>query len=276
MAAPVRASDGNPPMLLLHAGGLDRTSWDEVVARIPGFARAVAIDLPGVPADTGFGSGPGSVDRDFVPGLADHVADRIAALGLHRPHVVGHSLGAAVALELACRVDVAAVTAFCPIGFHATSRTSLCGAKVRALMRVLRALRPATRGRLLDSPAFHRAVMAGLSARPAAIQADVAAADVNSIVSSDLVALTHFACQYVFTAPERLEHTPVNLVWADQDRVVPKCDAQRAERAVPHARHMAILGCGHLIMRDDPDGTAAIIHACHSQLMRDHQRRSAR
>jgi len=249
----------------LHAPGLDRTSWDDVVARIPGFARSIALDLPG----------PATHDRAAVPALADHVAGRIAAFGLHRPHVVGHSLGAAVALELACRVPVAAVTAFCTIGFHSTIRTAMCGTKMRAMMRVLRAFGPEARRRLLASPLFHRMIMSNLSARPSAIHADIAAADVNSIVGSDPGVLADFACQYAFPAPERLAGTPVNLVWADQDRVVARCDARHAARLVPHARHTAMLGCGHLVMRDDPDGTAAIVHACHSHLMRDLQRRTS-
>lgn len=261
MAAPVRDKDGNPTMLLLHAAGLDRTSWDDVVVRIPGFARTVAIDLPSVP-----------YGQDAVPVLAEHVARRITELRLHRPHVVGHSMGASVALELACRVPVAAVTAFCPIGFH--PRTSMCGAKMRALMRVARS--SVFRGRVLDSPWFHRVIMSGLSARASSLSAQVVAADVNSIVSSDVVALTEFACRYGFVGAERLAGTPVNLVWADRDRVVPWCDARRAARVVPHARHTALVDCGHLVMRDDPDGTAAVVHACHSQLMRDLQRRAAR
>lgn len=234
-----------------------------MVARIPGFARTVAIDLPG----------PAAYDHDAVPALADHVAGRVAALGLRRPHVVGHSLGAAVALELACRVPVAAVTAFCTIGFHATTRTAMCGSKMRALTRVMRAAGPAVRRQVLASPLFHRLIMANLSARPSAIEAAVAAADVNSIVGSDLAVLADFACRYVLAAPERLAGTPVNLVWADQDRVVSRCDARHAAKLVPHARHTAIVGSGHLVMRDDPDGTAAIVHSCHSHLMRDLQRR---
>ncbi len=255
-------SDGNPTLLLLHAAGLDRTSWDDVIVRIPGFARTVAVDLPAV-----------RYDEDAVPALAAHVAQRIAELGVRRPHVVGHSLGASVALELACRVPVAAVTGFCTIGFH--SRTAMCGTKVRALMRVVRAAGPAVRRRLLDSRTFHRVIMSGLSARPAAIEASVAAADVGSLVDSDLVALTRFACRYLVSGAERLAGTPVNLVWAGQDRIVPPCDARRAARMVPHARHTAIVDAGHLVMRDDPDGTAAVVHACHSQLMRDLQRRAA-
>ncbi|MFC4855458.1 alpha/beta fold hydrolase [Actinophytocola glycyrrhizae] len=266
MAAPVRKTDGNPTLLLLHAAGLDRTSWDDVVDRIPGFARTVAIDLPD----------PVTHDRNAVPALADHVARRLTGLGVHRPHVVGHSLGAAVALELACRVPVAAVTGFCTIGFHATTRTAMCGTKVRTLMRLVRAAGPTVRRRLLDSPVFHRVVMSVLSARPSAIEAGVAAADVNSIVGSDLEVLADFACRYVLADPGRLAGTPVNLVWADQDRVVPRCDARHAARLLPHARQMAIMDCGHLVMRDDPDGTAAVVHACHSHLMRELQRQAAR
>ncbi|WP_459712834.1 alpha/beta fold hydrolase [Actinophytocola sp. KF-1] len=258
----VLESDGNPTLLLLHAAGLDRTSWDDVIVRIPGFARTVAIDLPEV-----------AYDRNAVPLLAEHVAARITELGLHRPHVVGHSLGASVALELACRVPVAAVTGFCALGFH--TRTAMCATKMRALMGVVRAAGPVVRQRLLDSRAFHRVIMSGLSARPSAIEAAVVAADVNSLVGSDLVALTRFACRYTFVGAERLAATPVNLVWARQDRVVPPCDARRAARLVPHARHTAIVDAGHLVMRDDPDGTAAVVHACHSQLMRDLQRRAA-
>lgn len=255
----MRDQDGNPTMLLLHAAGLDRTSWDDVVVRIPGFARTVAIDLP-----------PVAYGQDAVRELASHVAQRMAEMRLQRPHVVGHSMGASVALELACRVPVAAVTAFCPIGFH--PRTSLCGAKMRVLMRMARVFRR----RMLDSPWFHRVIMSGLSARASSLSASVVAADVQSIVSSDVVALTEFACRYAFAGAERLAGTPVNLVWADRDRVVPWCDARRAARVVPHARHTALVDCGHLVMRDDPDGTAAVVHACHSQLMRDLQRRAAR
>ncbi|MFI7675999.1 alpha/beta fold hydrolase [Actinophytocola sp. NPDC049390] len=254
-------SDGNPTLLLLHGAGLDRTSWDDVIVRIPGFARTVAIDLPEV-----------EYDRDAVPLLAEHVAGRITELGLHRPHVVGHSLGASVALELACRVPVAAVTGFCALGFHA--RTAACGMTLRTFVRVVRAAGPAVRRRLVGSRVFHRAIMSGLSARPSAIEAAVVAADVSSLVGSDLVALTRFACRYSFVGAERLAATPVNLVWAGQDRVVPACDARRAVRVLPHARHTAIVDAGHLVMRDDPDGTAAVVHACHSQLMRDLQRRT--
>lgn len=270
MAALLRHDDGNPPLLLLHAAGLDRASWDPVVERVPGFARTIAIDLPGHGATPGL-----AYDTDVASRLADHVADEVAVLGLHRPHVVGHSLGGVVALELACRVPVAAVTAFCPIGFCTPTYASMCGARLRALVRLVRTVGPVVRRRLLDHAVVRQLVMSGLSARPSAIRPEVAAADVSSMIASDLVALTRLATRFAFAAPERLATTPVNLVWAGQDRLLPPNAADRARRVLPHARHMVIVGSGHLVMRDDPDAAAAIIHACHDQLMRAHQRPGA-
>lgn len=262
-----RHGDGNPTLLLLHAAGLDRGSWDPVVERIPGFAHTVAIDLPG------HGETPGlDYDVEVVARLAEHVAGQVAALGLHRPHVVGHSLGGVVALELACRMPVAAVTAFCPIGFCTTTHASMCAAKLRTLVRLVGTFGPDARRRFLGRAMGRRLVMSSLSAKPSAIGAEVAAADVSSMIGSDLVALTRLADRFTFAEPWRLDGTPVNLVWADQDRIIPLNAAERARRALPHARHMVLLGCGHLVVRDDPDGTAAIIHACHARLMRDHER----
>ncbi|MEU4775485.1 alpha/beta fold hydrolase [Micromonospora sp. NPDC023644] len=262
MAEPSRLAE-DPQLLLLHAAGLGRASWDAVVERIPGFARTLAIDLPG------HGGVPGlAYDRDVVPRLAEYVAERIAALGLRRPHVVGHSLGGVIALELARRVPVAAVTALCSIGFRAVCHASMCVVRTHAMLRMTAAVGPRTRGRLLSRGVVRRMVMGCVSARPADLRAEVAAADVTSMITSDLSALSRYAGLYSFQA-DATDTTPVNLVWADQDRVVPLRDALRARRVLPRAQHFVIPGSGHFVVRDDPHGTAAVIHACHAQVLRD-------
>jgi pimeloyl-ACP methyl ester carboxylesterase len=252
-----------PRLVLLHAAGMGRTSWDPAAELIPGFVHTLSIDLPGhagVPAV--------AYDRDVVPRLAAFVAEKITSLGLRRPHVVGHSLGGAIALELARQIPVAAVTAMCTIGFRSATHATMCAAKLRATTRFARALGPELRDRLLGKAVFRRMVLASLSARPAALHAGLAAADVTSMVDSDLVTLSRWAAHYSFRTPELADTTPVNLVWAAQDRVVPPSDADRARRVFPRASHLVMPDCGHLVMRDDPDGTAAVIHACHAQVLR--------
>ncbi|MFI9815537.1 alpha/beta fold hydrolase [Saccharothrix variisporea] len=261
-------ADGEPQLVLLHGAGLGRASWDAVVDRIPGFVRALALDLPGHNGVPGV-----AYDHEVVPRIAEYVAERLDALGIHRPHVVGHALGGAVALELARRVPVAAVTALCSAGFRAVGQASVCVAKTRAMLRVVSAFAPRTRARLLAKPWVRRLVLGNLSARPSALT--TAVADVAAMVASDLRALVRYAGRYRFRASEVGDTTPVNLVWAAQDQVVPPADAVRARRVLPAARHLVVPDSGHLVMRDDPGATAAVIHACHLRLLRGKPRPTA-
>ena len=50
-------------------------------------------------------------------GYADWLVAFLAERGVERPHVVGSSMGGAVALELGRRGAASAVTAFAPAGF---------------------------------------------------------------------------------------------------------------------------------------------------------------
>jgi pimeloyl-ACP methyl ester carboxylesterase len=258
-----RKRSSDPSLVLLRPAGFGPASWAAVAERFPGYTHVVSIDVPGHREVPGL-----TRDRELIGWLAEQVATRVRALGLDRPHVVGHSLGGAVALELARRVRLAAVTTLCAIGFHAPTYASLCAAKMRVMMTLTGAFGPEARQHLLGRPMVRRLVMSSLSAQPAALKADTAAADVASMVGSDLIALTRYAGRYVVPPPEPLDTTPVNLVWADKDRVVPLSDSVRARRQFPMASQLVIPGAGHLVMRDDPNGTAAVIHACHAQLSR--------
>jgi pimeloyl-ACP methyl ester carboxylesterase len=86
------AGDG-VPIVLLHAGVADRRMWDPQWDAVSAERAAVRIDL------RGFGD---SVERP--DGLLSHVDDvvaTLAGLGIERCHLVGASLGAGVAVEVA-------------------------------------------------------------------------------------------------------------------------------------------------------------------------------
>ncbi|GIJ66759.1 hypothetical protein Voc01_016760 [Virgisporangium ochraceum] len=77
-----------PVAVLLHGGGSDASTWDRFAAALAGAGwRAIAPDLPGHGGSTRLRAYTLATHRDAVAGLLD-------ALGLDRPALVGHSLGA--------------------------------------------------------------------------------------------------------------------------------------------------------------------------------------
>src|SRR5262249_15032983 len=90
----LEGGSGAPVVFLHGAAGLfdDNPFLDRLAARYHVFAP----ELPGYGESTG---------EDLLEDMLDfalHGWDVVAALGLHRPHLVGHSLGGMIAAEMAC------------------------------------------------------------------------------------------------------------------------------------------------------------------------------
>lgn len=99
------------PVVFLHGFGAELAAWRPFVAHVGVGNPMLALDLPGH---------GGSVDQpiaDFDM-LVDSVAAALAAAGLTRLHLVGHSLGAAVAAALAGggSLDVRSLSLVAPAG----------------------------------------------------------------------------------------------------------------------------------------------------------------
>ena len=89
----LRPGDG-VPVVLLHQTASSGAMWERVMAALPADRPLYALDTPG------FG---GSFDPPAGPSLDDYarwIGEAIAALGLARPHVVGHHTGASIAAAL--------------------------------------------------------------------------------------------------------------------------------------------------------------------------------
>jgi pimeloyl-ACP methyl ester carboxylesterase len=98
------------PVLFVHGNWASAGWWEPALERLPAGYRGVAPDLRG----RGRTEGP---DSDYsVPSLAADILAFAAALGLGRFHLVGHSLGAAVAMQLALDApdSVATLTLIAP------------------------------------------------------------------------------------------------------------------------------------------------------------------
>lgn len=88
------------PVVFLHGLTFDRKSWQPVLNRLSGEFRCVTVD-------PGHGDTPGP-PRPLAR-VAAELGDLLDALELDRPLVVGHSMGAVLALLYAARHPVSGV-----------------------------------------------------------------------------------------------------------------------------------------------------------------------
>jgi pyruvate dehydrogenase E2 component (dihydrolipoamide acetyltransferase) len=92
------------PVLLVHGFGADLNTWMFAQPALADERRVVAVDLPG----------HGGSVKDVGAGNAQHLTEAVeqatAALGIERAHLVGHSMGGAIAASLALRRPELAAT----------------------------------------------------------------------------------------------------------------------------------------------------------------------
>ncbi|RZP37893.1 MAG: alpha/beta hydrolase [Acidimicrobiales bacterium] len=93
----VKVDKSQPPVLLVHGAGMDRTVWSQQTRYLAhhGFAP-MAVDLPG------HGRSEGEL-LSTISEMADWVADLIHELDTGPVRLVGHSMGSLISLEVAAR-----------------------------------------------------------------------------------------------------------------------------------------------------------------------------
>src|SRR5215218_4013886 len=106
-----RAGEGEP-LVLLHGIGTTRDDFVPVRAQLAAEYEVLTVDLPG------HGQSPSLRARPTVSALTDIVGADLDALGHPRVHLLGNSLGARIALELARRRRALSVVAISPSGLN--------------------------------------------------------------------------------------------------------------------------------------------------------------
>jgi len=80
-------------VVLIHGAGGNYLSWPAQLRRLHGF-RVFALDLPGHGKSSGFG-------RQSIRAYSEAIVNWLAAVGVSKAILIGHSLGSAIALSLA-------------------------------------------------------------------------------------------------------------------------------------------------------------------------------
>ena len=246
-AAFLERGSGGVPLLLVHGFGGDALSWQFNLTALAADRRVLAVDLPGHGESTDDPGGGGIDD------LADWLARFMDAAGLAVADVVGHSMGARIALSLAGRHPgrVRRMTLLACAGLGASVDLGFLGA-MRAVATREEAL--AAVDRLFGSPFPHREAFA--KALLSRMGEPAAAAALGTILEHSAAAIRAGGA----FAWERLA-VPAQLVWGTADTVVPPPDPAAVPGRIPLHR---LDGIGHMPHVEAASRVNALIKEFHA------------
>ncbi|WP_369135173.1 alpha/beta fold hydrolase [Modestobacter sp. I12A-02662] len=246
-----RAGRGEP-LLLLHGIGSTRDDFSALLPRLAERYDVLSLDLPG------HGGSPAVSGPPTVAALTDAVEADLTERGLQRVHVLGNSLGARIAIELAARRRARSVVALSPSGLGLPSERLHQGLLMATARTMTRTLRPAL-GALAGSPVGRAALLAGMRARPwEASETEALAMRGGFADSSGFWSMLWWAVlQDVPTGLHRVD-CPVMLAQGALD-VVGAGQTPRYLALIPGARFLLLPVAGHAPQSDAADAILDLV-----------------
>ncbi len=243
-------------VLLIHGYGGDRNSWLFLQEPMAVRYRVYALDLPGhgtSAKDVGTGpEGPGAGGSgSTLAVLADAVTGVLDALGAERAHLVGHSMGGAVALAVAARDPgrIASLTLIAPSGFGPEINAGYLRGFADAQTR--RELKPVIGQLFADESLVTRQLVDDLLAYKRLDGVDEALrALADTLLDGDAQRGDSAALLAAMGGA-----VPVTVVWGRADRIIPAAQAESVTSAVRHL----IDGAGHMPHMERPAEVQAAI-----------------
>jgi pimeloyl-ACP methyl ester carboxylesterase len=249
-------SPGGEPVLLLHGLGSDHRGIADLADRLPG-ADVVTPDLPG------FGGSPPLPGPHTMAAYADALEALRTRLDLGRLTVVGHSLGADIALVYAAR-HAPAVRALCLLNpvVAGTGPTAWLG---RAYYR-LGSLLPTRLARawLLSRPSIYLVDGVVIVSRDPALRARIRRLDYDSARTASPRAISEAYLSLLDTPFADLATritAPSLVVTGSIDRIARPAAVAGLCALIPRSRLVVVEGAGHLWPAEDPVPAGALVAA---------------
>jgi pimeloyl-ACP methyl ester carboxylesterase len=225
--------------------------------------RAIACDLPGFGrSERADGVRYFDPNDPFYARFANELLDE---LGVSRAHLVGHSLGGAIAASIAIQTPerVSRLVLAAPGGFGEDVPAVLRMASLPFLSVVARFVPTAVVRDIVAANFADRSRVPPWMYDDAVRHARAGAAAEFVRVLAQLVSIRgpRLGLRRAWERRASRITSPTLIVWGVEDRVLPARHASAAQRLVPHARVRLIEGAGHLLMVECPHEFARILFA---------------
>jgi pimeloyl-ACP methyl ester carboxylesterase len=223
-----------PPVVLIHGAGGSSLHWPAEVRRLPRY-RVFGLDLPGHGKSEGRG-------QQSIGAYAGQIQDWLLSLNLPRAVFIGHSLGAAIALETALEYPE-----------HVFGLGLLgAGARLPLPEQVL--------ADALNATTYHKAIQAvvDLSFSPTADPRLVELASIRMGETRSSVLHGDFLACAGFDVSEKLGkvHQPTLILCGADDRLTPPRFSQLMASLIRDSRLEIIPQAGHMVMLEQPQAVA--------------------
>jgi abhydrolase domain-containing protein 6 len=243
-----RAKSSRIAVVMLHGAAADNTSWVR-------FARYLKVDLPLIIPDLpGHGKSVSDPAMSYSIGAqADYLAELLQALNVQHVHLIGNSMGGAIAIRLAAiRPElVASLILIGAVGIRdqeswlerhivETGDNPMIRVQTRAdylaMMRIG-----------MNKPPYMPGFVVSSLAR-----AFMARSRINQKITKDIEA------DLDQTASVGGISCPVQLIWGREDRVSSVSNGQKLHKLWPSSQLTVMDGVGHVPMVEAPEEVAAL------------------
>lgn len=244
-----------PTILLIHGFIVTHAEWDDVIDELAERFHVIAPDLPGF----GDSSKPSPSKYAYsIEAFAESMADLVAAFGVGRVHVVGHSMGGAVALTLAAQHPelVQRLVVVDPLSYAVPM-------SFRAKLPFYPVIGPFIFKQLYGRTMFRSYFRDEVFPRGAPInlpRIDSFYDKFNSPAARESAYATLRAVLDTRTLVARLGRVraPTLVVWGRDDKLFPCANASRLARELTDAR-LEVMECGHSPAEERPEQFLSIV-----------------
>lgn len=249
-------------LIMLHGLGGNHVGLAELAAGVPG-PNIIVPDLPG------YGESAPLPGAHSLAAYADTVAELRSVLKLGRVHLLGHSLGASIALVHAARYGVT-LHSLCLLNPVSTATGLAAG--VGKLYYRIGAVLPAGLARhwLASRPAVYLSDAFVIATRDRARRRWILAQDYLNYRRANVRAMTESFLSYSdtpFDSCAAAVELPALLVTGQRDAIAPPASVTGLAARMPTARCVVLPRAGHLVPVERPAEIAALVSGFLTELI---------